>query len=101
MEFLKKLYAKLNQSAFAIALCAAAAVLGYFAQQLTGDNLQIVAVKVINAALIMVIPSAFIHFLRGTKYDIYEEIFVQHNIAAAIFVGLAWLSFALGVTVNS
>lgn len=90
-----------NENFFAVFVTGAAATLGYFASQLTQDNLQITSVKVINAALLLLLAAGFIKLLRGTKYDVVKEIFEQKNIAAAIFTVGFVHAFAIAITVVS
>lgn len=91
----------LNENFFALFVTGAAATLGYFASQLTQDNIQITAIKVINAALLLLLSAGFIKLLRGTKYDVVKEIFEQNNIAAAIFTAGFVNALAIAITVVS
>lgn len=91
----------MNQNHFAGIVVFLAGVLGYFAQQLTGENLQIVAVKAINASLFTSVSLAFIHFTRGTKYDVLREIFDEGNVAGALYIGLFMLGLSICLTVVS
>lgn len=92
---------RLNQNYFIAAFAALTVVLAYYASQLSVQNLEIVANKFISGSLTLAVPSLFIHYLRGTKYDVYEEIFDHKNIAAAILLGFAWLAVAVAFTVVS
>jgi hypothetical protein len=78
-----------------------AGVLGYFAQVLSGSNLQIVTTKFINLTLLVIASFAIIKFTRGTKYDVLREIFVEGNIAAAVYLGMFILACSISITVNS
>lgn len=97
----EKLKSYLNENFFAVLMLGLAGTLGYFASQLTKDNLQITAVKVINAALLLGISAGFIKLLRGTKYDVIKEIFEQNNIAAAIFTVGFVNAISIAITVVS
>lgn len=92
---------KPNQNHFIVALVAVTLGVAYKAAQLTQSNLEILANKLISGSLTLLVPSMFIYFLRGTKYDVYEEIFDNKNTAAAILLGLAWLATAVAFTVVS
>jgi hypothetical protein len=92
---------KLNHNHFIAFFIVLTVFICYYAQQLTGQNLEILANKMISGALVLTVPSGFIYFLRGTKYDVYAEIFDEKNIAAAVLLGFAWLAFGLAVTVVS
>lgn len=91
----------LNENLFAVGTVALATVLAFFAGQATIDNLQIVAVKGINAGLLLGLSAGFLKVLRGTKYDVIAEIFDQHNVAAAIFTVGYVIALALALTVTS
>jgi hypothetical protein len=91
----------MNHNYFAVALVFLAGVLGYFSQQLTGQNLQIMAVKTINASLLTSISLAFVYFTRGTRYDVIKEIFDEKNIAGALYIGLFMLALSVCLTVVS
>ena len=91
----------LNENIFAVGTVGVSALLAFFAGQATVDNLQIVAVKGINAALLLGLSAGFLKLLRGTKYDVVDEIFDQHNVAAAIFAIGYVLAIALAITVTS
>lgn len=90
-----------NENLFAVLSIATAAVLAFFAGQITHDNLQIVAVKGINVAILLGTSLGFMNALRGTKYDVVSEIFDQNNIAAAIFTVGFVMAIAMSLTVVS
>jgi hypothetical protein len=92
---------ELNQNHFLGIIIVIAIGLCYFAQQLSGSSLQIITTKVINATLLCVFSLAFIKFTRGTKNDIIEEIFKENSVAAALYVGMFVIAFAIAITVNS
>lgn len=91
----------LNENLFAVSAVVVAAVSAFFAGQATIDNLQIVAVKGINVAMLLGLSAGFLKLLRGTKYDVIAEIFDQHNVAAAIFTVGHVIALALALTVIS
>lgn len=91
----------INENFFAVFITGIATTLGYFASQLTQDNLQVTAVKAINVALLLLLSAGFIKLLRGTRYDVVNEIFEQNNIAAAIFTVGFVNAFAIALTVVS
>lgn len=91
----------MNHNYFAGILTVLAVALAFFAQQLTGQNLEILAIKLVNVALLTGTSLAFIKFTKGTKFDVLKEIFEEHNISAAIYIGLFVLALALAITVNS
>ena len=92
---------KLNENILTISVVCASVILAFLAGQATQDSLQILSVKVTNAALLMGLSALFLKLLKGTKYDVVNEIFEQHNIAAAIFAIGYVGSLALAITVNS
>jgi hypothetical protein len=91
----------MNEKHLTIGLVALAAVLGFFAEQFTGASLQVVAVKIINAALLLGTSFALIKFTRGTQVDVIKEIFEEHNNAAALYIGSFIIALAIALTVNS
>ena len=55
---------------------------------------EIVVLKMIYVSVLLVVSLGLLFFLRGTKYDVYAEIFDQHNIAAAILIAALLLAIA-------
>lgn len=90
----------MNQNHFAVVLVVLACVLGFFAESF-GVALQVTSVKFINVAMLLGTSSALVYFTRGTKYDVLKEIFDEHNIAAALWLGLLTLAISLACTVVS
>jgi len=90
-----------NENAFTVLAVAVAAVLAFYAGQFTKDNLQIIAVKGINVAILLGTSLGFMKALKGTKYDVVSEIFDQGNVAASIFTVGFVVAIALALTVVS
>lgn len=47
---------------------------------------ELLSTKLFNAAIPLSLTLCFIYFLRGTKFDVLEEIFERQNISCAIFL---------------
>lgn len=56
----------------------------------------IVLVNTVVLAVKMVFAVGLLYVLRGTKFDVLHEIFVENNSAAAIFTGLLLVAMVVG-----
>jgi hypothetical protein len=72
--------------------CAAIDIIAY---------IQIWGIKLLNGGLFLGSYFGVIYFLRGIKYDVLNEIFVEHNISAGIWLGLLAPALAIVLTINS
>ena len=95
METLKRIWAAVDEKLFALAWLIATIAAVYFLAPGNGAAIvEIVVLKMIYVAVLLAVAVGVLFFLRGTKSDIFAEIFDQHNIAAAIFVAALLLAIA-------
>lgn len=64
-------------------------------------DMQVLSFILFKSSLLMSLGSVFVRFLNGIGYNINEEIFTQHNISAAIYVGLAWVAIAITIALGN
>lgn len=55
---------------------------------------EIVTLRLMQLAVLLVAFFATVYCLRGTKYDVLQEVFERDNMAAAIFVSALLLAMA-------
>lgn len=92
---MKKTHMKAETILTAIIVLAAAAG-GYFLAP--GRELalaDIILVKAVSLAVFLTAGFAMLYALKGTTYDVLEEIFDENNTAGALFAGLLLVSIAL------
>ena len=79
---------KINHNLFTVVFVILSVIATGFVVQSGADLTvaELVSTKLFNAAVPMGLFLGFVYTLRGTAYDVLEEIFDQHNIAAAIFL---------------
>jgi hypothetical protein len=95
VDTLKKIWLAVDEKVFALLfLLATVAAAYYFAPESGATVAEIVVLKMIYVSVLLVVSLGLLFFLRGTKYDIYAEIFDQHNIAAAILIAALLLAVA-------
>jgi hypothetical protein len=85
----------MNEQIFTVILVALSAIALYFLPGSTLAAAEIVTLKLIYISMLIGTTGSLVYFLRGTKYDIYAEIFDQNNSAAAILVGALILAVGL------
>ena len=56
---------------------------------------EIITLRLVYLALLLLVTVAFVFFLRGTKFDVYAEIFDRHNVAGAIVVAAMIIGAAM------
>lgn len=96
METLKKIWAAVDEKFFALAWLIATIAAVYFLAPGNGAAIvEIVVLKMIYVAVLLTVSFGLLFFLRGTKCDIYGEIFDEHNSAAALLIAALLLSIAL------
>lgn len=81
---------------YAAILIALASVAGFFIAP--GRELaiaDIVLVKIVSVATYMAIALGMLAALRGVKYNVFQEVFDEHNTAGALFTGLLLIALAL------
>lgn len=92
---MKVLWEKIDEKVFAaLFLLATICAAYYFAPGSGLAVAEIVVLKMIYVSVLLVVSIGLLFFLRGTKYDIYAEIFDQHNIAAAVVIAALLLAIA-------
>jgi hypothetical protein len=86
---------RLNEKHFAALFIVGVALLYHFGS-VSPDLalLDIALLKLSYVAIFLGTAALLLHFLRGTTTDVLREIFVEHNIAAAILVAAFLLSIA-------
>ena len=93
---MKALWGKIDEKVFAILFMLATILAAYHFAPGSGMAVaEIVVLKMIYVSVLLIVSFGLLFFLRGTKYDIYEEIFDEHNIAAAMLIAALLLSIAL------
>lgn len=93
---MKALWEKIDEKVFAILFMLATVFAAYYFAPGSGLAVaEIVVLKMIYVSVLLIVSFGLLFFLRGTKYDIYEEIFDEHNIAAAMLIAALLLSIAL------
>lgn len=56
---------------------------------------EIITLKLMYVALLLAIVFGLIHVFRGTQWDFYKEVMMQHNIAGALFLGSIIIGIAM------
>lgn len=93
---MKALWEKIDEKVFAILFMLVTVFAAYHFAPGSGLAVaEIVVLKMIYVSVLLIVSFGLLFFLRGTKYDIYEEIFDEHNIAAAMLIAALLLSIAL------
>lgn len=95
METIKRIWAAVDEKLFALVWLFATVAAVYFLAPGNGAAIvEIVVLKMIYVAVLLTVAVGLLFFLRGTKFDVYQEIFGEDNIAAAILVAALLLSVA-------
>lgn len=86
---------KADEKIFALIwLIATIAAVYFFAPAGVTAVVEIVVLKMIYVSVLLLVTFGVLFFLRGTQYDVYEEIFGESNIAAAIMVAAVLMAVA-------
>ena len=95
VEKMKELWSRIDEKVFAGLFLLATVVATYYLAPGSGLAVaEIVVLKMIYVSVLLVVSIGLLFFLRGTKYDIYAEVFDQHNIAAAVVIAALLLAVA-------
>jgi hypothetical protein len=95
MDKLKELFSNTGEKVF-VALWAAAtiAVVAFLSPGNSSVITEIVTLKMIYVTILLTATIGILFFLRGTKCDVFDEIFIEHNVAAAILAASIAISIA-------
>lgn len=85
----------MNEKLFTLILIALACVAVFFLPGAPLAAAEIITLKLMYVALLLAVVFLVIHVFRGTRYDFWQEIITQHNIAGAIFLSAIIVSVAL------
>ena len=92
----------MNHNHFAFVFALVAIGISYLATGfIVNPALEIVSIKMTNAALLLTTFFGLLKFLKGTSYDVLKEVFEEHNSSAAILLSGLLLALAIAITVNS
>lgn len=92
---------KLNESVLSIILLTVSAVGMWVALHFGINDFQVIMFIILKVSFYISIGTIFIKFLNGIGFDINKEIFEQHNVAAAIVVGLFWIGLAIAIAAGN
>lgn len=79
---------------FTLLVCILASAFAFFFAPYDGVT-EIVTLRLIYVAFLFAASFGVILSLRGTKFDVLNEIFVENNIAASVLVGAIFIATAL------
>jgi uncharacterized membrane protein len=98
MDTLKRIWGMMDEKMFMLlwVVVTAAAVL-FMAPGTLPAITEIIIVKMIYVAILLSSVMGLLFFLRGTQYDVYDEIFIDRNLAAAMLVTGMLISVAMVV----
>ncbi len=92
---MKTFWEKIDEKVFAgLFLIGTVAAIYFFAPGSSMAVAEIIVLKMIYVSTLLFVAIGMLFFFRGTKYDIYEEIFDEHNVAAAIVTGALLIAIA-------
>jgi hypothetical protein len=85
----------MNEKIFSLLLCLLAVIAILFLPGAPLAAAEIMTLKLMYAALLLVLVFGLVHVFRGTKWDFYKEIIYQHNVAGAIFLSAIIIGLAV------
>ena len=85
----------MNEKIFALLLCILAILAVAILPGAPLAAAEIITLKLMYVALLLSISFVLVWVFRGTRYDFWQEIITQHNIAGAIFLAALIVGIAL------
>jgi hypothetical protein len=96
-DFLKGLWAKVNQNHFVVGYILVTLGLVYFANTVPYPALRIFSSALNSIALWLGTMIGLVYFFNGTGCDVHKEIVDEHNVALGILIGLYGLAIAIAI----
>jgi len=91
-------FSKSTETTFNWIYFAGSMIISAFAFYFGLTYLQILSMALLKVAIYFISLSGFVKFLYKVKFDILEEIFIQHNTSAGVF--LAGLAIGLAIVIS-
>jgi hypothetical protein len=97
-ELKTTLLEKVNEHYFGVAVLLASSALTWYSIAKGLQGLQVVSLILLRVGIYLTIGSLFVTFLNGLGFNVKDEIFVEHNQAAATLVAGFWIGLAVAVS---